>query len=346
MGMQNYSTVAGRNLIRAEQQMQKRGESIQVIGLFGDDKEQPLRKTDTVVFRRLNPFNMTANGVPDITPDNFVSTEGTTPDTNTIGYTDVSATLEQYVVLFKFSSKSALMYEDNIPQDMVTQTAETLAEVAEKVAYGAVKAGSSVSYSNGSTRAGVASVLTLETLQKAARGLAKNRAKYVTKKVKPGPNFGTAGVEPCYIVFCDTDCNADIKKIDGFTKRVDYGSAITPVHAREFGSVDEFRFVSSPLFEPFLAAGATAASYPLLKSAGTSKLDVYPLVIMAEDAWGHVSLKGHGRTAISPTLIPSNKKTPGNPAGMFGFVGADFWYTFVRLNENWMTRIETAVSAL
>ena len=347
MAIQNYNTVAGRNLIRAEQEMLKRVETIQVLGQFGQFKEQPLNKTDTIVFRRLDPFNKTADGVPDINPTNFVGVEGTTPDTNTIGYTDVSVTLEQYIVLFKYSSKAALMYEDNIPQDMITQTGDVIAEILEKVAYGGIKSGSSVMYANGSTRAGVASVLTLDTLQRAARGLAKNRAKLVTEKIKPGPNFGTAAVDPSYIVFCDTDCVADIKAIDGFTRRVDYGTAIKPVHSREFGSVDEFRFVSSPLFEPYLAAGAAAGSYPTLKSVGGANLDVYPVCIMSADAWAHVSLKGHGgRSAISPTHIPHNKKTPGNPAGQFGFVGADVWYAFCRLNENWMTRIETAVSAL
>jgi hypothetical protein len=31
---------------------------------------------------------------------------------------------------------------------------------------------------------------------------------------------------------------------------------------------------------------------------------------------------------------------------MYGFVGATFWYAPVRLNENWMVRIEVAVTDL
>ncbi len=67
MATQNYSTVASRNLIRAEMDLLKMVENIQVIGLFGEQKQQPQNKTDTVVFRRLKPFNSTAAEVPSIT---------------------------------------------------------------------------------------------------------------------------------------------------------------------------------------------------------------------------------------------------------------------------------------
>jgi len=345
MAIQNYSTVASRNLIRAEMKMLKHVEPIIVLGNFGVQKEQPKRKTDTVVFRRLQPFNATAAEVPDITATDFITSEGTTPNSHTIDYTDVTVTLEQYAVLFKFSSKSELMYEDDIPDDMSKLTGETLAEVAELVCYGVVRAGTSVIYATGTSRAETADTISLPKLRSAARSMESNRAKQVTSMIKAGPNFGTSPVEPCYIVFHHTDMNSDVRDLPGFTKRVEYGSAIKPVHAREIGACEEFRFVTSPLFAPFLAAGASVGTTGLV-SAGSSKVDVYPMVIMAEDAWGQVSLKGHGHTGISPTLIPSGQKNHANPLGMFGYVGADFWYAPVRLNENMMNRIEVGATDL
>lgn len=144
MAIQQYGTVASRNLIRAEMKMLKHAEPIQVLTKFGDQKEQPLNKTDTVVFRRLKPFNATATETPNITATSFLTAEGTTPTANTISYTDVTTVLNQYAVLFKFSSKAQLMYEDDIPSDMAKLTGETLAEVAELVCFGQVKAGTSV----------------------------------------------------------------------------------------------------------------------------------------------------------------------------------------------------------
>lgn len=345
MAVQNYSTVASRNLIRAEMKMLLHAEPIQVLGMFGAQKEQPLRKTDTVVFRRLKPFNATAAEVPSITATNFVTAEGVTPTANTISYTDVSVTLQQYAVLFKFSSKAQLMYEDDIPDDMATLTGETLAEVAELVCYGQIKAGTSLVYANGTTLIGVASAVSLARLRLCARTLETNRAKRVTQSIKPGPDFGTSSVEATYLVFHHTDCNSDVRDLPGFTKREDYGSAVKPVHPREIGACEEFRFIPSPLFAPTLAAGA-AVGVTGMKAANATNIDVYPMIIMAQDAWGHVSLKGNGYSGISPTIIPCNVKNHANPSGMFGFVGADFWYNCVRLNENWMVNLKVAVTDL
>jgi N4-gp56 family major capsid protein len=345
MAVQLYSTVASRNLIRAELKMLKHAEPIVVLGKFGSHKEQPQRKTDTVVFRRLKPFNATSAEVPNITAANFVTAEGTTPTANTISYTDVTVSLNQYAVLFKFSSKSELMYEEDIPDDMATLTGETLAEVAELVCYGQQKAGTSVTYANGSTRAGVNTAISLGKLRLSVRTLESNRAKRVTKAIKAGPNFGTTSIEPAFPVFHHTDLNSDIRDLPGFTRREDYGSAIEPVHPREIGACEEFRFVPSPLFAPFLAGGAAVGASGMV-AADSTNIDVYPMVIIAQDACGHVSLKGHGYTGISPTIIPSSVKNHANPSGMFGFVGADFWYNSVRLNENWMTRIEVAATDL
>ena len=343
MATQTYGLVASRNLIRAEMKMLKHAEPIQVLTKFGDQKEQPLNKTDTVVFRRLKPFNATATETPNITAANFITSEGVTPTANTISYTDVTATLSQYAVLFKFSSKAALMYEDDIPNDMAKLTGETMAEVAELICYGQVKSGTSVIYANGTDRTHINTAISLNDLRLAARTMETNRGKQVTSAIKSGPDFGVSSVEPGYIVFVHTDMVADIRDIPGFTKRVDYGSAITPVHPREIGACEEFRFVTSPLFAPWLAGGASYAGTGM-KSAESSVCDVYPAIVMAESAWGQISLKGHGTSGVSPTIIPASQKNHANPSGMFGYVGADFWTASVRLNENWMTRIEAAVT--
>jgi len=345
MAIQMYSTIASRNLIRAEQVMLKHAGNIQVIGNFGDQKVQPLRKTDTAVYRRLKPFNATAAEVPSITPSSFATSEGVTPTANTIDYTDVTVPVLHWAVLYKFSSKAELTYEDDIPADMAKLTGETLGEVAELVAYNQIKAGTTVSYCGGATRAAVSSAITLNKLRAAARTLESNRATRITTAIKPGPDFGTAPVEPGYIVFHHTDMNADIRNLTGFTKRVEYGSSMKPAHEREIGACEEFRFIPSPLFAPFLAGGA-AVGVTGLKSVGASNVDVYPMIIIANDAIGHISLKGHNYSGISPTIIPSSQKNHANPAGMFGFVGADFWYNAIRLNENWMARIEAGVTDL
>jgi N4-gp56 family major capsid protein len=321
--------------------MLSHAEPITVLGNFGSQKEQPLNKTDTIVFRRLNPFNMQANGTPGVTAQNFVLAEGTTPNSNSITYTDVSVTLQQYGILFKFSSKVESLYEDDIPADMAQQTGETLAEVSELIRYGAIKAGTNVLYGNGTSRAQVNTVLSLNRLRAAARALENARAKMVTQRLASGVNFGTAPVEPGYIVFIHTDLEADVRNLPGFTKTVEYAQ-FKLVHDREIGSVERFRFITSPLLAPFLGAGSATLNGCV--SVGGTNVDVYPVIITAQEAWGQVALKGMG--AVSPTILPAKQKNHANPLGQFGYVGASFWTASVRLNENWMVRIEVGASAL
>lgn len=351
--MQNYSTVASRNLIRAAMDMLEHAMPITVLGDFGTQREMPKNQTDTLVFRRTLPFGAVAAGsviegsnryvgTPVATPGLFVLAEGTTPTANTVSFTDVTVTLQNYGILYKYSSKVELMYEDDIPGEMVKQVGETLAEAMELVRYGVLKAGSTVIYANGTTRAGIASAISLNTLRKAARTLEANRAKRVTSRIAPSVDFDTSPVQASFIVFVHTDVVSDVRNLPGFTRVEEYGS-FKPIHDREFGACEDFRFISSPLLAPFLAAGAAVGATGLL-SVGAANVDVYPLIVLGADAWGQVALKGMG--AISPTVLKPSNVNHANPLGMFGFVGANTWFAALRLNEAWMARIECGVTAL
>lgn len=348
--MQTYSLVASRNLISAEQKMLKYAQSIKVISTFGMQKEMPKNKTDTLVFRRAVPLDANATtSAAEVTASDYLLQEGTTPSARSITYQDVQCTLQNYGVLMKLSSKAAYLYEDDIPGDMVKLTGEHMAAIEEQVAYGCVRGGTNVVYANGTTRVAVASVINLARLRQCARTLENGRAQKVTSKLSASVNFGSQAVHPGYIVFIHTDLENDVQNLPGFKDIVDYGSA-KPVHEREIGAVGPFRFVTSPEFRPFLSAAtsATGTTTGTVLSGGAANSgnapDVYPVVIIAEEAWGQVALKGMG--AIDPVYLAPNVKTHANPMGTFGYVGASFWKTAVRLNENWMIRLEVACSAL
>ena len=353
MAIQNYSTVASRNLIRAAQGMLEHAQPITVLGDFGTQREMPQNSTDTLVFRRTLPFGASTAGTtienstryvgtPDITASNFVLAEGVTPNSNTISFQDVSVQLQQYGVLFKYSSKTEQLYEDDIPGEMVKLTGETLAEVMELVRYGVLKAGSTVIYANGSSRSAVNTAISLNAIRKAARTLESNRSRRVTSRLAPGVNFGTRAVQPAYVVFCHTDAVSDIRNLPGFTRVEEYGS-FKPIHDREVGACEDFRFISSPLLKSFLAAGASVGSSGML-SVGASNVDVYPFIVIGEDAWGQVALKG--MSAIKPVVLKASQTNHANPLGQFGYVGASTWFATVRLNDAWMARIEAGVTAL
>jgi N4-gp56 family major capsid protein len=352
MAIQNYGTVASRNLIRAAQGMLEHAQPITVLGDFGTQREMPMNSTDTLVFRRTLPFGASTvgttiegsaryQGTPQITASNFVLAEGVTPNSNTISFQDVTVTLQQYGVLFKYSSKVEQLYEDDIPGEMVKLTGETLAEVMELVRYGVLKAGSTVVYANGTSRSAVNTAISLNAIRKTARTLESNRCRRVTSRLAPGVNFATRAVQPAYIVFCHTDAVADIRNLPGFTRVEDYGS-FKPIHDREIGACEDFRFISSPLLTSF--AGSGSATLNGMLSVGASAVDVYPFIVIGEDAWGQVALKG--MQAIKPVVLKASQTNHANPLGQFGYVGASTWFATVRLNDAWMGRIEAGVTAL
>lgn len=350
MSAQGYNVPASRNLIRAAQGMLEHAQPIITIGDFGEQKEMPMNATDTLVFRRTLPFGaLTAGsginnsqyiGTPQVTPGNFVLAEGVTPNSNTVSFQDVPVTLQNFGLLYKFSSKVENLYEDNVPQEMTKLIGETMAEILELVRFGIVKAGTSVVYANGSSRAAVNTPISLTKLRLAVRVLESNRARRVTQRVAPGVDYGVKAVQPAFIVFCHTDGMGDVRNLPGFTKVEEYGS-FKPIHDREFGACEEFRFISTPLFGAFLAAGSATLNGCV--SIGGANVDVYPYLIIGESAWGQVSLKG--MNAISPTMISSKTINHANPLGMFGYVGASTWFNAVVLNNAFMTRIECGVTS-
>jgi len=343
--MQTYSLVPSRNLIMAEREMLKHAMPIKVLSTFGTQKQIPQNKTDTVVFRRALPIDAGTNGAPNITASNYLLQEGVTPGSRTITYQDVQVTLQQYGVLMKLSSKAEAMYEDDIPGDMVKLVGEHMASIEELISYGVVRGGTNVVYANGSARASVNTAITLNKLRQAARQLESAHAQLVTEKLASSVNFNTTAIEPGYLVFIHTDMEADFRNLTNFVPVARYGSQ-KPVHEREVGTVERFRIVTSPYFRPFLAAGGTVTAGTFLSNGGTTgtTADVYPIMVVAQEAWGQVALKGMG--AIQPIYLPAKQITHANPMGQFGYVGANFYKNAVRLNENWMVRIEAACSAL
>ena len=343
--MQTYNTVLSRNLIMAEREMLLRAEPIKVISTFGTSKPVPQKKTDTVVFRRAQPLDAAANGAPVVNVSDYLISEGVTPTARTIVYQDVQVTLQQYGVLMKLTSKAELMYEDDIPQDMIGIVGEHMGTIEELISYGVVRGGTNVVFANGSARNAVNTAVSLPKLRAVARTIEAAHGKRITDKLAAGADYGTSAVHPAYLVFIHTDCEADVRNLPGFTPVVEYGTQ-KPVHEREIGAVEQFRFITSPYFRPFLVAGGTVVAGTFLSNGGSAgtTADVYPMMIVAKEAWGQVALKG--MDAIDPVYLPAKTKSHANPMGQFGYIGANFWKNAVRLNENWMVRLEVAVSVL
>jgi N4-gp56 family major capsid protein len=353
MAGNNYATQAQR-IGRYKGEILKHAVPQEVLGRVGASvkKRIPKNMSDTIVFRRWLPKGATVNNpnIWNVVPAEHVLTEGETPNSEQILAQDITVTLQEYGVLYRFSNRTSDMYEDDIPMEMKRMCGERMGLLLEQIRYGVLKAGTNVYRAgNVASRSLVNGLLSANLLRNVARGLSANRAMKITRILAASPDIGTSSVEAAFIAVCHSDLESDWRsQLSTFTHFSDYGSRKS-VHENELGSFEQFRVVTSPELQPYLLAGATATANTRLangipNSAGTELCDVYPILVMSEECYGDVMLRGTEGWDV--TMIPAGQKTKDDPLGQRGYVGASTYFTAVRLNEQMLAVVEVAASSL
>ena len=232
-------------------------------------------------------------------------------------------------------------HEDPVLNDATLQCGENIGRTLEALNYGVVKAGTSVFYANGASRAAVNTALSLTKQRAVTRNLAAQKAMKITKILAPSTNYETRAVEASYLAMAHTDCESDIRNMPRFVPVAEYGSR-KPICMEECGSVEDVRYILSADLGPFQAAGS--ATLNGMVADDSTNVDVYPYLYFGREAWGTVALRGKG--AVEPSIIPASQKTKDDPLGQRGYVGWKTYHAAVVLNENWQARLEAGVTAL
>lgn len=303
-----------------------------VLDKFGMNQTMPKNKTQVIKWRRPITFD------PATTP----LSEGVTPNLTQFGYETVTGTLKQYGQVVEITDIIEDFALDQVAKDAYQQCSDNIYRTQEALDWATLRAGTSVSYANGSSRAAVNSVLSLDKIRAVVRGLRRNKAKMITTALASSPNFATRAVEPAWVAIGHTDLEPDIRNLPGFIPCASYGSK-KMICEQEIGSVENVRFVLSEDLEPFADAGGTAATNGTKTTSGTAA-DVYPLLFLGKEAYGRVALRGAG--AVSPAIVPVNQRDKSDPLGQRGFIGWKMYHLTVILNQLWMTRLEVATTAL
>ena len=316
---------------------------VEVLGITGSQKQMPKNTGDTIIFRRWLPFGGTDNiWITGSNVDTFASshqtTEGVTPSADTVSPTDVSGTLAQYACLYSVTDKSFDLYEDDIPAEMKKQTGERMGLVREMIRYGVLKAATNKFYAGSGTYNTVNATLSLNLLRKTARSLLSTHARQITSILDASPKFNTAPVEAGFLVFCHSDMEPAIRDLPGFKHVSEYGNRKV-INENEIGSVERFRFIMSPELAPWLGSGSAtyrgaAVGATGLQSTGGSYIDNYPCIVVGEDAWGDVALRG--ANSFDVTWIAPGQKDKNDPLGQRGYIGAKPWMAASVLNNGWM----------
>lgn len=326
-----YGDISPRVGLYAKAQFLVHAEPILVLSKLGQTEPIPKNKGQKAKFRRAVPFP------PATTP----LAEGVRPAGQKLAIEDVEVDLKQYGDWTGITDVIQDTHEDPILQKMTQLCGQQAAETAELVLWGVVSGGTAVVFANGTARNQVNTKITLVKLRQAVRSLSSNRAKKKTRILSGSADYATKPVEAGYIAVCHTDLEADIRDLEGFTPVAKYGSR-SPIVPEEFGSVENVRFITTPLLEPLEDAGG-AAGGTVVSTTGTNA-DVYPIVVFGEDAYGVCPLKGKQSHEIK--VRNPGKPEHGDELGQNGSVGWIMWFAGVILNQAWLMRIEVAATQL
>lgn len=310
----------------ASVQMLKRGIPAEVWGKFGQAVVLPDMATKVVKFRRYNALALATTPI----------VEGVTPSGKKVTVTDYTATLDQYGDFVTLTDVILATHPDPILAQHSAILGEQATQTIETIRYNVLKAGANKFYANGVARTDVNTPISLTMQRKVTRALLGQNARMITNVVSSNPNFRTEPVEASFIAVCHSDVENDIRNMTGFIPTKQYGT-VTP-YENEIGAVENVRYMRSTLCVPYASGGAAKGAM----LGGATLADVYPVIYIAQDAYGVVALRG--QNSLTPVVV-NPKAAAGDPLGQRGTVGWKSMQTAVILNDAWMAVAEVAVTA-
>lgn len=344
MPTMNYGSATAR-IDRYKGKILSHAVPLEVLSLAGGQIDLPKGNSKTYVARRWLPYGGLATNATTINQFFANATgdrgnamvqahqiaEGITPAPDSIVPVDTTVVMQQYGALYSYTDQAADLYEDDIPDAMSQQLGERVTLVNEMINWGALRAGTNAYYGGtGTSLSTVNGALTLGMVRKISKGLLANHGKMVNKVLSAGANFATEPVDPGFTVFCHTDLEPDIRDIPNFIPAKSYASG-APMR-NEIGSVERFRFITSPDL-PSIQDGGAAVGATGCSSTSSANIDVYPFIVTAADAWSQLAVRG--KASLAPKLIRPSDISKSDPLGQRGYAGV-IWYKSVLLeNQGW-----------
>lgn len=345
MAIQSYATDTPR-IGKFKGEILAHAEAKERLGKTGRQVQMPKNNSDTYVARRFLPYGATATNAN--TQNQFFQTgngdrssamiqanqiaEGVTPAPDSLIAVDITVVLIQYGCLYGFTDKTFLLYEDDIPPEMIKQIGERVTLVNEQIIYGALKACTNQYYGgSGTSIATVNGAITLGMVRKIVKNLQANHAEPINRVLASSQNFDTSAVPEGFSVYCNTDMEPDIRDLPNFTPAEKYASGKPMPY--ELGMCERFRFIMSPDLPSLQNAGAAVGATGLYSTSG-SLIDVYQFIVAADNAWSQIAVRG--RQSLETTYLPPAKKDKADPLGQRGYAGTAWWKAVMVENPGWM----------
>lgn len=336
MAINTYGHISPRTAGFAVRKLLARGQFQLVTERFGQFDPQGKNKTKTRKYRRYNSLPRATAPLA----------EGIPPAGQSITFSDVECTLEQYGDAVKLTDVIQDTHEDPVLNEHVGICGEQAAETIEVVRIAVLKAGSNVYYANSvASRSLVTSPPVRNDFRNIKRGFNRSKGKRISEIISATPMIATEPVAPAFFAMGHTDLDADIRDISGFVPIEKYSDA-TKAMPGEIGKLEEIRIILTGVFDPWSAAGVSGQTYLSggAKVTSNTACDVYPLIVVCRDAYAIVPLQG--KRSVTVSVLNPNEPSKSDPLGQVGWVAWKTYQTCIILNHLWIARLECAASAL
>lgn len=328
-GVTTFGDISPRVGIYAVANFLEHVQPVLTLEKFARIETLPKNKGQIVKWRRFVPFEINTTAL----------VEGVTPAPNMLQYEDLTSVIAQYGAWVTFTDVIQDTHEDPNLQKITMGLGEQAAAIKEAIIYNELVGGTNVIYTGTATsRATVDTPIAEDELIAAQRFLKANKAKPITRMLKAGTNVATEPVAPAYLAFGHTNLEPDFRALNEFVPREKY-SQYNVVSDYEIGKFQDIRVILTPQNDPFWGAGSGTTTGVLSRDG--DNVDVYPILVIGMDAYGVVPLRGMDSVSV---IVKNPTATYEDPLAQRGFASWKMWYAAVRLNEEWMVRIEAAAS--
>jgi N4-gp56 family major capsid protein len=302
---------------------------------------KPIPKNNTLNYQHRRPQVMAATTAPLV--------EGVTPTPLTSGYDIITGTVKQYGNWVPTTDviKDASSYPKQL-QEIAQELGEQAIRSIERLAFFALRGGTSVTRSNGSARSDINTPVSLQTIRIAVQYLMNNQARTTKGKITAGSGESTVPVPKAYIAVAHPYLRNDIQNLPGFKPIERYARTDDMIegNGEEIGTIDSVRVIISTAFDAFAdAGGAKAGSGTTMLSTSGTNADVYPILIFGDEAFIHCGITGSDSTNIQ-ILRSEPQVSSSDPLAQRGTIGWKTYHDTKIVNDSWMTRIECAATDL
>ncbi len=315
----NISTTRSNYLIR---ELLERAYPYFIHTLFAQVKPLPRNSGIAVRFRKYTSLAVATTAL----------TEGVTPDSTTLAYTDLNATPLLYGAYTIVTDYLKMTVEEDFDSENAALLGDQFGDTMDQLTRDVIIAGDTVQYAStatGRTTVAAGMILTADEVSEAQTTIEVANAKEITEVVVASSGFNTSPVAESFVAIAHPKTIRDLRDKCPDWKPVEtYApNQSDRIHPSERGSVFGVRFLSTSNAKVFTAGGA-------------GSIDVYGTLLMGRNYYGITQIAGE---EMSMYYTPPGGLT--DPLHQRSALGWKMAFIAKRLQEGFAVRIEHAVNS-